>query len=79
MKTCKTCKHWKETETEYIDFTAGKCTKAKLFWDYTKWNDDYTRRTLSAEAKNELSFVQDDSDYYAELITLPEFGCVQHA
>lgn len=78
MNTCKTCKYWEKHSTEHTDFIIGDCNKIKTYWDSTEWNYSYTGRTRAEEAKNDLAFVQDGSDYYAVLLTLPDFGCVHH-
>ena len=86
MGNCKDCIHWAEGDKE--DYSkligAGVCKRAKQFWDSTEWEtvideegcepDEIIR---SAKSKDDLMFVQDGSDYHAELITLPDFGCVQ--
>lgn len=76
---CKKCKFWnKETDFSYpANFDFGKCERVMLFWDATKWNKDYKKIVLTKEAENNLAFVQDGSDYMAELITIGNFGCVQ--
>ena len=33
---------------------------------------------LKPEYANDLAFARDGDQYVAELITLPDFGCVQH-
>ena len=79
MERCKTCKHWEKPESDYGEVPGtGKCKAVVQFWNATKWNDDYDKRSLKPEYAGRLAFVQDGSDYYAELKTLPDFGCVQH-
>mgnify|MGYP001350270383 CR=1 FL=1 len=79
MNTCKTCKHWEKPESDYGEVPGtGKCKAVVQFWKATEWNDDYDKRSLKTEYATKLAFVQDGSDYYAELKTLPDFGCVQH-
>ena len=78
MNTCKTCKYWKQDNTEHLDFVIGDCQKIQRFWDATEWNHDYTGRTRTEENKNDLAFVQDGSDYYAILKPTPDFGCVMY-
>jgi hypothetical protein len=48
------------------------------FWSATEWNAGCQNRTLRPEYAAKLAFVQDASDYYAVLKTMPDFGCVQH-
>ena len=79
---CENCKYWtKETDYFYpAHIRLGKCKRVKLFWDCTEWGDldngDYGRK-LTDQAEGNKAFVQDGSDYKAELITLNDFGCVQ--
>ena len=77
---CKDCKHWKK-ETGYPQsFNLGTCNKVVMFWDSTEWGEDSSGETvlnLTDEAKGNLAFVQDGSDYSADLLTLAQFGCVQ--
>lgn len=75
---CKDCKHW-ATE-ELIDKWSDnptrevkKCRKVKMFWDSTDWDYKGKKRTF---LNDDLAFVQDGSDYHAELLTKAEFGCV---
>lgn len=79
MKRCKTCKHWEKPESYYGEVPGtGNCKAVVQFWDCTEWKADGNFRGLKNECANKLAFVQDGSDYYAELKTLPDFGCVQH-
>ena len=79
MQRCKTCKHWEQPENDYGEVPGtGKCAAAVQFWDTTEWDKDSGYRTLKPEYATKLAFVQDGSDYRAELKTLPDFGCVQH-
>ena len=79
MKQCKTCKHWSQPDNDYGEVPgAGNCKAVIQFWNATEWTGDYAKRTLKPEYVGKLAFVQDGSDYYAELKTLPDFGCVQH-
>ena len=77
---CGQCRHWMETDNNYPkDFGLGKCGRVRLFWECTEWGDvgEDFRRIFTEEAKGNKAFVQDGSDYRAELITLADFGCVQ--
>jgi hypothetical protein len=79
MERCKTCKHWEKPESDYGEVPGtGKCKAVPQFWDVTEWARDYGTRTLKPEYADRLAFVQDGSDYRAELKTLADFGCVQH-
>lgn len=78
MNRCKNCKHWDAAIKEPDDLpNIGICRAVSQYWDATKWADDYESRVLKPEYENKLAFAQDGSDYRADLITLPEFGCVQ--
>ena len=79
---CDECKHWsKDTDNHYPEsFNFGKCTRVKLFWECTKWDDSPDGEydlMLTDDAEGNKAFVQDGSDYKAELITVADFGCVQ--
>lgn len=79
MERCKTCKHWEKPESDHGEVPGtGKCKAVVQFWDATEWDDDYEKRTLKQKYAGRRAFVQDGSDYYAELKTLSDFGCVQH-
>ena len=82
MQTCKTCTYWLPPESPYGEIRGvGKCQAVVQFWNATEWDYDETNdfgRRLRPEYADKLAFVQDGSDYYAELKTLPDFGCVQH-
>ena len=81
MKLCKTCKYWEKPDSEYGEVPGtGKCKAVVQFWDATEWVDDdeFYMRGLKHDYAKKLAFVQDGSNYHAELKTLPNFGCVQH-
>jgi len=85
MGNCKDCKFWKGggEDDYYTIVEAGLCKRAKQFWDSTEWEQQPNDGKGTLEVKrvrkdtNDLHFVQDGSDFSADLITLPEFGCVQ--
>ena len=84
MERCKTCKHWVlETHDGWgvALEEAGECTKARQIWDVTEVKEpengaDY--RVLLPEHAAILAVVEDGSGYSARLVTMPDFGCVQH-
>jgi len=79
MNKCKTCKFWTKPESEYGEVPGvGRCTAMVMFWDATEWVEDSDFRQLKPQYKQALAFVQDGSDYYAALKTLPDFGCILH-
>lgn len=71
---CKDCKYW-ELISDYasVNSEVKKCKRMKMFWDCTDWDDDCEKRIFTDDS---LAFVQDGSDYYAELLTKADFGCV---
>ncbi len=78
MKACRSCKHWNPPETLGGAIPElGRCMAVVQYWDATEWDDDGIR-SLKQEYVGRLAFVSDGSDYYAELNTLPDFGCLQH-
>lgn len=79
MNTCSTCSHWKPPKNEYGEVPGvGTCAYTVQFWDASEWAEDGESRVLKPEHAARLAFVQDGSDYRAELRTMPSFGCVQH-
>lgn len=79
--TCKTCEFWKGTDGDYprMPVQVRKCKKVKMFWDSTELddNEDDPQLIFIDQGIEDLAFVQDASDYKAELITKADFGCVQ--
>lgn len=84
MERCKTCKHWTpEDPKQYGSLIgAGECGKAPQMWDVTEehqeedsWNEV---RRIKPEHAAVLAIVEDGSAYKARLVTMPDFGCVQH-
>ena len=75
---CKDCKFWRDRPNQFQDDTAGvkKCERVRMLYDSTEWDED-CNRVLTGVAKNDKAFVQDGSDYKAELLTLGDFGCIQ--
>ena len=85
MSHCKNCKYWEEAiwnsdRTKELNL----CAYPKQLWDSTEWSkleetDEFGRkniRTILPSRKDVLAFVQDGSDYKANLFTRAEFGCV---
>lgn len=86
MNTCKTCKHWKKAgpwETGY-GLGLGTCGKFPMYWDATEWSEEDEEggvgitRKLNDKYKDNKAFLQDGSDYSADLLTKESFGCVEH-
>ena len=79
MNTCKDCKHWKRNPLTLAGtLDMGYCQKVRQFWDVTEWweTHDEVVRKLKSNVDTK-AFVQDGSDYRAELITMQDFGCNQ--
>lgn len=84
MERCKTCKHWTPEDPQEGGalLGGGECRKAPQVWDVA---DDVegpeewiTNCRLKPEHAAVLAVVQDGSAYRARLVTMPDFGCVQH-
>ena len=84
MKRCKTCKHWEAYKVEEWEAMrgAGICHAAPEIGSVTKRQKDHETSAvylaLLPEHACVLSMVVDGSGYRAELVTMPDFGCVQH-
>ena len=81
---CDGCQYWiNDPEENYRAVSGiGECKKAVELWDATEWvkneGDGYTERLVKPELADQMSFVQDGSDYSASLWTKPEFFCAHH-
>ena len=82
---CDDCRHWEPEPESYRAIKGiGECTKAVELWETTEWTkdesgeDSYCDRTVKAEYIDQMSFVQDGSDYSASLWTKPEFFCAHY-
>lgn len=81
MELCKTCKFWEKPESDYGEIPGvGTCKNVPPFWDVTEWTENYNTRQLKPQYAGKLAFAQDGSErhYMATLMTMPDFGCVQH-
>lgn len=74
MSTCGTCKHWKpplertgfrQVYTHEADITYGECGLITLAFEYEDAPDPLP-----------LAVTKDGSDFAADLLTQPKFGCV---
>lgn len=85
-RRCATCKFWDRANrldcAPVVDAPGDihYCVRPKMFWDATEWFDNpdeesWADRRLTADAKDDLMFVQDGSDYKAYLITRGAFFC----
>ena len=77
---CATCKFWREPNSQYdvgVGMGLRKCWTVPMFWNATDWDEDGSR-TFDAKYANTTAFVQDGSDYKADLYTKAEHGCTMH-
>lgn len=77
---CGTCAHWEqrgEYETGH-HMGLGCCKAIPMLWHATQWKGDGAGREFKDEFKNTKAFAQDGSDYMADVLTLPDFGCVAY-
>lgn len=78
---CGNCKYWdakgkEESPSWWLgeekQRSVFKCKRVKMFWDSTDWDKEGENRIFLDDSK---AFVQDGSDYYAELLTKADFFC----
>ncbi len=78
---CDECKYWQpEPEGYRMIRDVGLCSKAVQLWAATEWvltegDDAYCDRVVKPELIGQMSFVQDGSDYHADLWTKAQFFC----
>ena len=75
--TCDTCRYWGNAD-EYNQgaaLGAKACIKPVMLWNATEWSEDGDRVVCDPALK---MFVQDGSDYCAELYTMADFYCYHH-
>jgi len=78
FNTCKNCKFWKTDDDEEIE-GVHRCGAVMQLWNASEWDAEYEHRQIKEEFKSKKSFVQDGSDYRADLITTAKFGCNEFA
>ena len=80
MERCRTCKHWVQVDpTEYgVLIGSGNCTKVPQIWDVSDLDFSGAVFKLKPEHAAVLAVVEDADEFYARLVTMPDFGCVQH-
>ena len=76
MPRCSTCRWW-DIEPHDEGMGVSRCLRIPEWWDATTWSDEGDR-VWTAEANGILAFANDGSSYRADLLTLPNFGCVMH-
>lgn len=80
---CGTCAHWVRRDQYEAGHSLGlgKCKAAIHLYEATDWlelpGNDYVN-AIRPEYADTLAFTQDASDYRADLLTKPEFGCVMY-
>lgn len=75
---CRTCKHWSpDRYLEEAPIEARRCTRIPEWFEATGWNEDGDF-VVRGDLTGILAFANDGSGYHAQLLTLPEFGCVMH-
>jgi hypothetical protein len=86
---CDTCKHWNaksdQQEWEAAGAGFGQCLGVRERWEIMddaskKWADndaeqDRADQTRVAALKAARAYVQDGSEYHAEMFTAPDFFC----
>lgn len=80
---CKTCRHWSRFSDDEFGALdgAGKCEKTPQLWDVAEQYDSghwEPRMRLLPQHAGVLAAAEDGSGYSARLVTMPDFGCVQH-
>tara|TARA_Y100001960_G_C14583031_1_gene781722 strand:- start:212 stop:484 length:273 start_codon:yes stop_codon:yes gene_type:complete len=80
---CENCAYWKPVDKEEVadNVGVGSCKYAVERWvaidaDYTT-HDWKTTYTLNAGFENNKLFVEDGSEYHANLLTRKDFGCIE--
>lgn len=82
---CGECKFWKSgnNKENYNRGVRGlgRCSRMPDLWDCTEWKEDPDDKggwsiQFNEKGENQKAFVQDGSDYSADLYTLTDFGCV---
>lgn len=81
---CDQCRHWNEggeVEGSRVYTDLGLCKRPMQLWDATEWvkdgdicEPDYYRVRTEVAAQTK-AFVQDGSDYRANLFTAADFFC----
>lgn len=74
---CQRCKHWDRADDYETGHSLGlgRCGNIPMFWDATDWSDNCDGRVIKPEFKNVKAFAQDGSDYWAKVLTQPDFSC----
>ncbi|ERR1700741_1596947 len=89
MPRCATCVHWSPPDdddsyrAQFKVLGVRRCRAVPVAWDATMWSPDADDesgyvRVRGPEYDRTTAFVQDGSDYRADLYTMPEHGCTMH-
>lgn len=80
MNLCKTCKHWQTRKEDQSGYTQGlgRCGAAPMLSECTDWDAIKMEHVIRKDCEHIKAFAQDYSDYEADLLTKPDFGCVSH-
>jgi hypothetical protein len=79
-KICETCKYWEPWKSRSFD-GMGSCRMVVMWWHASEWvcdGSEFGKRAIKPGYENQKAFVQDASDYKAQLHTRKDFGCVAH-
>ena len=81
MGNCRNCVFWKKPEEDgefnYAAMELGQCVVALALWDCTEYGDE-EKLVIKKGNENKKAFVLDGSGYRANLLTRPNFGCVEY-
>ena len=80
---CENCAYWKPVDKEEVldNVGVGSCKYAVERWDAI--DSDYTTHdwktiyTLNSGFEDNKLFVEDGSEYHANLLTRKDFGCIE--
>jgi hypothetical protein len=78
--SCSRCEYWDLPESGKYDGieNLGRCKKVVMVWIASEWiakGPSLCKRCVKSGYAGQMSFVNDGSDYYAELWTKAEFFC----
>lgn len=79
MNQCKDCRYWGARLMHgYVpkDVSLARCGKVRMLFNSWHFDKDTQKHVIDDDAQGVLAFAADASDYIAQLLTLPEFGCV---
>lgn len=88
---CDNCKHWKHEPEDWAASTIGygRCLAVRERWEIQdeasteRWDDGFGAgefgKMRSEALKRSKAYVQDGSEYKAELYTAPDFFCALFA